>query len=211
MSLKKDKIIIELYGIPGVGKSTLARKLVDEENFTHLTGSTVTRFDYIKLTLRRPIAVTGWLHLILKNYFETKSVKHLRYNISLLFNSLKRIHQAKKSLATHIVIDEGLVQRFLSYSNIILSESDINRLIKVSPLGNVIILVNDREVENDRYTEAYDRGSEGLDKLQKWRANMAKNVMQIQAVLSRNTNIAHLETANTSINDIMRQINQKSI
>ncbi len=207
MLLKKDKIIIELYGIPGVGKSTLARKLVDEENFTHFTGSTVTRFDYIKLTLKHPITVTGWLRLILKNYFEIKSTKHLRYNISLLFNSLKRIHQAKKSSATYSVIDEGLVQRFLSYSNIILSEKDITRLIKISPLGNFIILVNNREVASDRYTEAYDRASEGLDKLQRWRANMVKNLTQIKTILNRNTTITHHETANASISDILQKIN----
>jgi hypothetical protein len=211
MSLANDKIIVELYGIPGGGKSTLARSMAATHGFTHVTALGVTRLEYLTLFYHYTYTVLSWLPLIIKNYFKVKSIKHLRYNISLLFVSLKKIHLAQKNTQHHVVIDEGLIQRFLSYSDIVLSEKDIKRLLLASPLGTVVVLVNDRAVDKDRYDEEHDRGSLGMERLKEWRHNMALNVTKINTILQGQTNVFWFETKTHVISDILQKINKTSV
>jgi hypothetical protein len=211
MSLENDKIIIELYGIPGGGKSTLARSLAAAQGFIHVTALGVTRFEYLTLFYHYTYTVLVWLPLIIKNYFKVKSIKHLRYNISLLFVSLKKIHLAQKNKQSLIVIDEGLIQRFLSYSDIVLTEKEITRLLVASPLGTVVVLVNDRYVDKDRYDEAHDRGSLGVKRLEEWRHNMALNIAKINTIMQDEKRGLFFETKTKSISDILKEINNTSV
>jgi hypothetical protein len=211
MSQRSPKVVIELYGLPGSGKSTLARQFAREYGFTHVTATSVSRLEYLTLFYHYTCVVLSWLPLILKNYFKVKSIKHFRYNIALLFVSLKKIHLAIKSKDEKVIIDEGLIQRFLSYSDIILTEKDIIRLLKVSPLGTVVILLNDRYITTDRYDEAHDRGSLGLARLAQWRLNMAQNLLKIKSVLDQRRQGTFFETKASPISDIIQEINNTSI
>lgn len=211
MSLANNKIIIELYGIPGSGKSTLARTIATEHGFTHITALGVSRFEYFTLFFHYTYTVLSWLPLIVRNYLKVKSIKHLRYNISLLFVSLKKIRLAQKSSAQTAIIDEGLIQRFLSYSDLILTDGEIIRLLAASPLGTVLVLVNDRLVEKDRYDEAHDRGSLGTKRLENWRYNMAQNISKITIILQSQKKVPFFETKISSVNDILQQINKTSV
>ena len=211
MSHANDKIIIELYGIPGGGKSTLARTMASEHGFTHITALGVSRLEYLTLFYHYTYTVLSWLPLIIRNYFKVKSIKHLRYNISLLFVSLKKIHLAQKSPQQKTVIDEGLIQRFLSYSDLVLTDGEITRLLAASPLGTVLVHVNDRQVEKDRYDEAHDRGSLGLKRLENWRQNMAQNISKITVILQSQKNVPFFEIKVNPVNDILREINKTSI
>ncbi|MEK7462331.1 MAG: hypothetical protein AAB618_02045 [Patescibacteria group bacterium] len=206
MSQGSDKIIIELFGLPGVGKSTLGRLLKERHGVKHITATSVTRAEYLGLFLRYPRSVMAWLVLIIKNYHATKSLKHLRYNAALLFVAFKKIHQARLA-ETSTVVDEGLLQRFLSYSDILLTRKQIEEVIKLSPRGTVIICVNDRVVEKDRYDQAHDRGSQGSERLERWRSNMATNIATLVTVLKETKSEFYFETATTSIDDIIKQIN----
>jgi hypothetical protein len=206
MSQRSDRVIIELFGLPGVGKSTLGRTFKDRYGFTHVTATSVSRFEYLFLFLRYPKAVLAWLLLICKNYQVTKSMRHFRYNVALLFVSLKKIHHANNGLGK-TVVDEGLLQRVLSYSDVVLTKEEIAGVLKLSPLGTVLIEVNDRVVEKDRYDEAHDRGSEGDARLTQWRSNMATNIATLQTVLKETTPETYFETAATSIDDIIKRIN----
>lgn len=211
MSLASNKTIIELYGIPGGGKSTLARTVAAEHGFTHVTALGVTRLEYLTLFYHYTYTVLSWLPLIIKNYHTVKSIKHLRYNISLLFVSLKKIHLAKKSSQQTVIIDEGLIQRFLSYSDLILSDQEITRLLGASPLGTVLVVVNDRPVEKDRYDEAHDRGSLGMERLKGWRHNMTQNIATINQILHSQKKVPFFETSTHSINDILKKINHTPV
>ena len=210
MSQKSNKIIIELYGLPGVGKSTLARTLALEHGFFLVPSSSVSRFDYIALSMRYPLMVGYWLLLIFKNYQVTKSIKHLRYNISLLFMSLKKILTAYRSKQLRVVVDEGLLQRLLSCSDILLSKKDIARLVACSPHGNLLVLVNDREVLHDRFTSsAHARASEGETLLKQWRQNLKANLETLTPVIQC-LSLTHFETKKSSVDAILAQISSKN-
>jgi hypothetical protein len=211
MSLANNKTIIELYGIPGGGKSTLARTIAAEHGFTHITALGVARLEYLTLFYHYTYTVLLWLPLIIRNYFKVKSIKHLRYNISLLFVSLKKIHLAQKSSEQKLIIDEGLIQRFLSYSDLVLTDREIIRLLSASPLGTVLLLVNNRQVDQDRYDEAHDRGSLGLKRLENWRQNMAQNISKITVILQSQKSAPFFETKTSPVSDILQQINKTSV
>ncbi len=206
MSQQNARVIIELYGLPGVGKSTLARTLAKERGIAHITATSVSRLEYIQLFFCYPRTVLVWVPLILQNYLLVKSIRHFRYHISLLFISLKKIHLAQKSLNRVTIIDEGLVQRFLSYSEVVLTEEKVRRIVAKSPLGTRLILLNDRVVTKDRYDTAHDRGSLGLERLENWRRNMTINIETIKTVLGKRSHLLQFETKKSSIDDILQDI-----
>ena len=63
----------------------------------------------------------------------------------------------------------------------------------------------------DRYDEAHDRGSEGLDRLHQWRKNMVQNTLRIREVLNASKENAYFETETISINDILQITNKTTL
>ena len=205
MSQKNAKLIIELYGQPGVGKSTLGRTLASEHGFTHIAGTLATKRDYFVLTVRYPLAVLGWFSLILANFFKTGRLAQLRYNTSLLFAALKNQRLALNSPASKVVIDEALVQRFLSYSDVTFSPGVVRLLLRLSPLGHIMIHVNDRVAKEDRYRKGGQRASYGEAYLAAWSANVTHNLTVIDAVLEKGRR-PHFRTEETSVDAIVQKI-----
>ncbi len=210
MSLpRKDNIVIELYGLPGVGKSTLAKRLQSEYGCTIISHEP-KKWRAITLTLRHPKVVFCWLNIIVKNFWKTKNSSLLTHNISLLFSSLQKIDDAKNDTSTSIkIIDEGLIQRFLSYSDILLSEKDIERVLAISPIGTHVILVNDREPLSNRYTNTNNvRAKLGGDYLERWQSNQRLLLVVISNVLTRINKVRLYNTAEISADAILTSINK---
>ncbi|MCA9363271.1 hypothetical protein KC851_03045 [Candidatus Kaiserbacteria bacterium] len=181
MSLAKSKKIIELYGLPGGGKTTFTKELVEQ-------GVTLIPYDdgklkYFTITFRYPLTVIVWLLVIVINLRVTKNFQILRYDISLLFSSLKKLHDAKRHSDTVVVVDEGLVQRLLSYSYVTYTHKQINNLLKFSPLGNLLIHVNHHTIISDRFNVAHVRLSSGSALFQIWQNNLTANLQTLLEVL----------------------------
>ena len=105
------------------------------------------------------------------------------------------------------ILDEGLIQRFLSYSDIMLSEKDIERVIAVSPIGTHVVLVNDKEPQSNRYTNSNNvRAKLGQNYLERWQGNQRLFIVAILNVLTRTNKARQYATAETSLDAILKSI-----
>ncbi len=209
MSPKSSSVIIELYGLPGVGKSTLAKRLQSECG-GEIVSHEPKKWRVVTLTIRYPKTVFCWTRIILKNFLKTRSFSVLIHNLSLLFSSLQKIDDAMNDVSKSLkIIDEGLLQRFLSCADVVLSEKDIERALAVSPIGTHVVLVNDREPQNNRYQNADNvRTKLGDAYLERWQSNQRLVLLTLSNVLLRTKKGSHYATAETSVDGILTAINQ---
>ena len=209
MSRPSNKEIIELYGLPGAGKTTLAKRLVAEYGFV-LSAPILKKTNYLTLTVQYPSVVYAWLKVITKNHRHTKNWSLFTYNVSLLFSSLQKINEAFKSSAPAVIVDEGLVQRLLSYSDVVLTEKEIKTLLKISPKGRTIFFVNDREVLGDRYSPSHVRTKLGEEYLAKWKHNLKQNLTLVTHVLGASPDVDLIESKDMSADDILQKLTEST-
>ena len=155
MSVKKQKTIVELWGLPGVGKTTLGREFA--ANGYQFIASGPRKMNRLKLCALYPLVVLIWCTTFLVGMTKGHSIQVVRYNVAVFFDSLEKIHCAKKSIQSLVVIDEGMVQRILSIADIVTSDRYIHLLLRWCPIGDITVLVADREVTKDRYSSDHPR------------------------------------------------------
>ena len=182
---KKSNNNIELYGVPGAGKSTLARQLESEKKLPVVQPFTTGYFLSSWLLVRYPVTTARWLWLYLQCWRRNRSVMVLRYNLVLFFGSLAAIHQAR-SVKNLVVIDEGLVQRLLSASDILLTEEQICRLLPRKLVGSRLLRVTDVAAGPNRYHENHPRRVMGEAAFTRWCENLRKNEALISVWLQAN-------------------------
>lgn len=205
MSPQSAKVIIELYGLPGGGKTTLARALVKQHGF-ELIPDSLKKHHYVTLSVRYPHVVLAWWPLLLQGYLKTKSFSLFTYNLALFFSSLRKIDRALHSSSPKVVVDEGLLQRLLSYSDVVHSEATIKRLLSVSPKGTILLLVNDHSVPTDRYSSSHLRAKQGETYLAEWKANLMNNLDQLERVVDADRSLKARATKETPLNVILSEI-----
>lgn len=207
MSLTKNKTILELYGLPGAGKSTLAKELEEKYGAVRIAVPFRTT-SRIKLVVRYPKTFFVWLNIIWRNFWATKNFAIMKYNFSLLFSSLEKIMLAEKTDASIIVLDEGLLQRFLSYSDVVLKKQEIALAITSIPIKVVAILVNNTEPTTDRFSDTSNvRAQQSAQYLEWWKVNQATQLSNLTSVLLEKMPQKHFSTRDLSIDAILNAIN----
>lgn len=105
------------------------------------------------------------------------------------------------------IVDEGLIQRFLSYSDVMLLEKEIEHVIAVSPIGTHVVLVNDKEPQSKRYTNSNNvRAKLGQNYLERWQSNQRLFLTAISNVLTRANKARQYSTSETSLDAILKSI-----
>ena len=211
MSHTKNKTIIELYGLPGAGKSTLAKELEEKYQFTRIAVP-YRSMSRSGIFLKAPKTFILWMPVILSVFLKNKSLAVLKYNFSLLFSSLEKIILAQQSTSEYVVLDEGLLQRFLSFSDVILSEKKMLSMIRKMPIGSEIVLVNNKDPETERYEGTSNiRSQQGTAYLAAWKENQSKQLAHLEVVLMTHFSEKHWTTRNTSLDAILKNIQSKHI
>jgi GTPase SAR1 family protein len=108
-------MIVECFGVPGSGKSTLTSKLVEREEFSTVPPY-VSRWYSLLFMLRHPIFTTRWILALLSECKKTKTWTLLRFKVAVFLNTVGRIeyghtHFSKEKI---VILDEGIMQRMLS-------------------------------------------------------------------------------------------------
>lgn len=149
-------IIIDFYGVPGAGKSTISHELV---KVLKSNGATVISPSYeldhqknkINRKLIKFILSTKW---ILKNYNEFQDIKTIfkhskREYLSDIVNiCYKKYYVDKYSSCDYIIFDEGFAQSavsacFFNEINVQKAYDIITKKIKM-PIVNILMIINDK-------------------------------------------------------------------
>lgn len=206
--LKQEKNrVIELFGLPGAGKSTLAKYIESNHGSEYCVVSVnrIERFFYFSIfCIVYPFFVIHILRWV------RASPKKVRRYIAHLFSvsaaktlkSLLYIYFSNKNF----IIDEGVFQRILSVSQTVLSREDAIRHVSKIPkwLRKVLVV----EGENfSRYTSSSTqspRSTLGDEYLNNWIGIQKENYILIRDIIK---NLPYLEVVsfdNTEKRDLNR-------
>lgn len=173
MSYRKNKIIVELFGLPGSGKTSL---------YERIKGKCVG----LKVGKCRPTKkyFCFWIKIILRESIKVKSFGLLKFKISLLFNLYNRDVIKYEDF---IIYDEGWLQRVLTFYESEISDSEIKEIFNhIQIPDKVIILKRDPKECFKRYNHPENmRNKMGQEYLLEWKRVMIINKDIIKKYLER--------------------------
>jgi len=182
----KNKMIIELYGLPGAGKTTLAKKMKKEGFFVveYPSGQGKKTIRYI---FKHPIMTLFWLREILLETIKTRTWSLLKFKIALVMNTFGKLEIAKKSAKNKIIVDEGLFQRILSIYETKKSFKKLSNIIKKNiPQPDLIVIVKSDFEKFMRYKDVKNiRTHLGPKYLNRWFEAVNHNYKNIVKVIKK--------------------------
>lgn len=171
MSYKKDKRIIELFGLPGSGKTSLFKRIKKDYPDAKLVN---------KVFCHRNKCF--WIFIIVKESIKNSCISLIRFKLSLLFNLYKK--EALK-VGEYNIVDEGWLQRILSFYENKLTDDDLKKIFKHIEIPDKVILL-ERE-ENScfrRYNNLKNHRTRlGSGYLENWKKVVIHNFKQIKSYL----------------------------
>ena len=183
MSQQSGKQVIECFGQPGSGKTTAAQSLVAADGYV-LPPVHFSRFHKICLLLRNPRQVVRWVLFFTRGACMHRSARLLRYNIAVFFHTFASVHWVSLRSGGKYVVEEGLLQRLLSGSDVLLSEVQVERLLQAVERNEILWIR--RTPESNRYTYAHIRTQLGDEYVTNWLHNLVANELVIMNVCQNN-------------------------
>ena len=175
----KSNSVVELYGLPGIGKTTYAEAIALEEGFLHHQPTSVTLLQVMVMFACHPLLTGRWLTLFFRCWIVNRSFALLRYNLVLFFGSLQSTIDAHNATEQKVVIDEGLVQRLLSASDVVLKKDEVRRLLSLVVDTVTFVRVTGRTPTKKHSTSTHPRYSLDPMILKQWQANLVTNESNI--------------------------------
>lgn len=169
-------MIIELYGLPGSGKSTFAKKLAERDNLAiiKIRSKKDLLFYNLIFLLKRPVKFLAGLYFVAVNSSGWRMFYYKFMNCFLQYNA-----KYEKSLKfSRAILDQGHFQNILSVFEAPISEKKMLFYLKFIPRPDELIIFN---VSQDKIAERIAaRGYLGRENLknidqQKWQETMRAN------------------------------------
>lgn len=155
-------MIIEFYGLPGSGKTTIARAIAECANDRSVTylhtsprGEIVRYFPVF--FARNPVCTFFWLKEIVKECMRFHFRALFRYKLHLFFISVVQYQKAYSKKNDISLIDEGLYQRILSLYESQMRKQEIERCIQHIPKPDVLVITSNKETEFYRFLRSPHR------------------------------------------------------
>lgn len=182
MSQLSDKYVYECFGQPGSGKTTTANKLIAEEGFAK-PPNTFSKWYRMGVVVKHPLVVGVWLCFYFKGFLAHQSFRVLRYNIAVFTNTLAGVVWCVRAPDGAYILEEGMLQRMLSNSDILLSEQMVRKLMRFTLISEKVYWVR-RLPERNRYGATHPRAQLGEEYLESWLSNLIRNEQVIMKVLT---------------------------
>jgi broad-specificity NMP kinase len=169
-------MIIELYGLPGSGKTTLAETI-----------SRARDLPIVRIENRREILLYNFLflmahpvkYLVSFGYLVRGSANLKMFNFKFLSFFLNRNAKYQKAQESpSAVIDEGHIQNMISFFEAPVSEKQLRTCLKYAPMPDLLIVLELTREELESVVEgrAYTiRKGFGRDYLSGWLESMQRN------------------------------------
>lgn len=162
-------MIIEFYGLPGSGKTTIARALEKKDPAKFVYLHTSPRKEIIKLVplfFIHHIGITiFWLKELFFKCFKSHFFPLFRYKLHLLLITFVQYQKAKNYKNKVVLLDEGFLQRILSIYESRLTKDKIihyfNHLIK----ADLIVFTKNSESEFSRFISSSHKDQSPRTKL----------------------------------------------
>ncbi len=204
--LKREKNrIIELFGLPGAGKSTLAEYIASHYSSEYYVVSVnrIERFFYFLIFC----AMYPFFVIRILRWVRASPQKLRRYIVHLF--SVSASKTLKSLLVVYFsnkkcVIDEGLFQRILSVAQTVLSHEDAVRHISKMPKWSRRVIAVEGE-GFDRYVSLSTqspRSALGDEYLTSWVRIQKENYVLIREILKRLSYIEVVSLDNTKRQDL---------
>lgn len=185
-------MIIELFGLPGAGKTTFAKKTRESDGSFLIEYPLGRGKKAIKSIFKHPIMIFFWLKEILLETAKTKTWPLLRFKIALVMNAFGKLELAEKSIKDKVIVDEGLFQRILTVYETGKSISKLTRVIKkYIPKPQLLIIVESDLEKFKKYKNLKNiRARLGPEYLSRWLEAVNYNYKNAIKVIE-NLNIPH--------------------
>ena len=176
-------MLIEFYGLPGSGKTTVAKKMAqDSDGFIYLHAS--DRGEIFRLFpsffIQHPFISLFWIKEVF--FCSPLSLCLIRYKMHRVLVSLIQYQKADFSGAKNVVIDEGALQRILSIYEDAQDMSKIKRCIANVPKVDLIAITNWKGNEFKRHIS--DRVAPQSRNLNSWMRAARENDKLVKEALS---------------------------
>lgn len=156
-------MIVELYGLPGSGKSTLSRQISHDQNWRIVrieNRAEILRYNLLFL-LRHPVKF-----LALFGYLVRGSSSRQMFKFKFLSFFLNRNAKYQKAKGYPLaLIDEGHVQNIVSFFETPASETQLRRCLSFTPMPDLLVILKltreelEAVVEGRDFTTRKERGS----------------------------------------------------
>ncbi len=147
-------MIIELCGLPGVGKTTLARELErsGQCQIVKLTGKLATVYYLLKGFLKQPKLYYQGLRWCLRH----DASRYYTWNFYCIrYAKLQKAIDTNKGCA---VLDEGPLLNLMSYSNHVHDAEDVRYFSEYAKLVDQIVCISPNETERQAQIHQRDAG-----------------------------------------------------
>ncbi len=176
-------MIIELFGLPGSGKTTIMRFLIQKSLGKDVViKNHFERLFYCAIFLfRHPFVFSFWIYTVVK---ETPRGL-VRYKLNLLLVTFSKREKAEFLYKTPIFLDEGLFQRILSVYEQVLTVEEIRKIIYYMVMPDKLFFIQGGD---------FDRFLKDFDKINSPRYKMGEEYMKNWvSVLKINTYLLQVE------------------
>lgn len=179
-------MIVECFGIPGAGKSTVASLLVTEFGFKEVPKQVSKKY-WIQFLLRHPFFVSSWCSHLLKESFITHTISLGRFKLAVFLNTVGRVQYANNHYSKEemVVLDEGFVQRAFSLFESPKNSKTYDVLLKNIPFKHIVIQIEYKGVTFAESRVGTFRRTKGEEYIKKWRSVMAQNFKNLSESLLR--------------------------
>jgi glycosyltransferase involved in cell wall biosynthesis len=200
-------MIIELYGMSGVGKSTLAREIERNTDWQIIKIDNLFQLFWYNLlfSLTHPIKFISLLFLIIRNS-PTLELFYLKFMNPLLHSNAK---YQKALSCTKAIIDQGYLQNIISIFEKEISKKDILKYLKMIKKSDLYLIL---DLNNkDRLNRLENRGygtRENFSKKyrDKWLSVIEKNNDAFRNILNKTNLNAHILDSSLLPENLLQEI-----
>jgi ubiquinone/menaquinone biosynthesis C-methylase UbiE len=178
----KEKVVVELYGLSGGGKSTLSKELAKEDPAVTIIKPQPRGIGLVYFIVHNPTTFFFWMKEFFVSVIFYKNWKLLRHRLSILLSTFEALGVGQRIKKGIVVHDEGLFQRVFSIYEEDRTPEQMASLLKEIPPVDLLLIVDRTGNHFERFRPDADnpRASMGESYMATWREMILRNHENLQ-------------------------------